>query len=305
MGLRDWGKSLKKIWDRTLDTTDATVDTAKHPESWANDLQTRAFKDKLALSESSFDSIFVHEMLDGTADKPEGTTTGAAILRKLEIFLVKVQADITAKTVRGDVADILTHINAVLNPNPAEAEVDNFKSIIAIADSLNTLQTEEAFLKALKDSDKQNNFDTLMAAWNYEERAQAITSKANFKDFFTFAASDSVAEIFNLGQGQQQAILRAKEADPVTALKATKQTLEFLNNKVEHIYVVEAEQEALKTATSLVGSYNLSMTVPKDTASLTKHYGGQALSSTIDYTGKTVESVGKGWKWFKNRYFRP
>tara|TARA_R110002126_G_scaffold13118_1_gene55969 strand:+ start:205922 stop:206863 length:942 start_codon:yes stop_codon:yes gene_type:complete len=308
MDFKNFGSKLKHTWtkvaDKTADAYEATVDAVKDSGQFAIDLQGKALHGKIETAALSWDAIFVDEMLDGTKSKPEGAPTGADILKSIEEMLVDAQANITTVGSGKKVAGVIKEINKALDStqNSAADYSAIYSAVTTLADGLGALSNDDKTQKALAKQDNAEGFANLVGMFDYQTRCEVVLARGNFTDLVALATADTTATVLSISAGQREAITNTANASSIEQVGAGRFILDVLKSKSSYIFVVDDEVEALAALNADVGTYNLSLSVPKNAAALTKHYGNQALSSTVDYTGRAVAATGKASNWVKDQF---
>jgi hypothetical protein len=308
MGFKDFGSKLKHTWtkvaDKTADAYEATVDAVKDSAQFAIDLQSKALHSKIETAALSWDAIFVDEMLDGTKDKSEGTPSGADILKSIEEILVDAQANITTIGSGKKVANVIKEINKALDrPQNSAADYSAiYTAVTTLAEGLEGLCDDEKTQKALAKQGNAEGFANLVDMFGYQTRCDAVLMRGKFNDLVILATADETAAVLSINAGQREAIANTANASSVEQVGAGRFILDVLKNKSSYIFIADDEAATLAALNADVGTYNMSLSVPKNAAALSKHYGNQALSSTVDYTGRAVAATGKASSWVKDQF---
>jgi|GEM_PF-3512459 len=308
MSIKDFGSKLKNTWtkvaDKTADAYEATLDAVKDSGKFAIELQSKALHSKIEAAALSWDAIFVDEMLDGTKHKPEGTPSGADILKSIEEILVDAQADITTIGSGKKVAKVIKDINKALDSKQDTAADYStiYNAVTAIVEGLDVLSDDEKTQKALAKQGNAQGFGNLLDMFGYQTRCIAVLKRGNFKDLVPLATADATAELLSINVAQREAIANTANASCIEQVSAGRFILDVLKNKSSYIFVADDEVATLSALNANVGTYNLSLSVPKNATALSKHYGNQALSSTVDYTGRAVAATGKASNWVKDQF---
>ena len=308
MGFKDFGSKLKNTWTKVADSTagayEATVDAVKDSGRFAIDLQCKALRNKIATAGLSWDSIFVDEMLDGTRNKPEGTPSGADILKSIEEMLVDAQADITTIGSGKKVAAVIKDINKALD-RPHDSAADYaaiYGAITNLSEGLDVLCDDAKTQKALAKQGNAEGFTNLVEMFDYQARCEGVVTRGNFNDLVTLAAAKPTGAVLSIDAAQQDAIVGTADAQSVQKVIAGRFILDVLKSNASYIYATDDDAETLAALNADVGSYNLSLSVPKNAAALSKHYASQAMNSTVDYTGRAVAATGKASSWVKDQF---
>lgn len=302
------GEALKDTWDvvsdKTVEIAEATVDAAKNADQTAVDLQVKALQNKIELAALSWDAIYVDEMLDGTKGQPEGAATGAAILKQLEKVLIKAQSRITTIATGEKVGNVLTSINEALDTdkNSAEAYATVYEALTKVNAGLTELSEDAKVQNAIAKQGNTETYNNLVAAFNYDGRCENVLARGNFNDLVLLATEETTADVLNI-KGDQVAAIKAvaSEDSSATLVGAGRYVLGVLNEKSATVFAFEDDADKISEVSNNIGTYNLSLSVPKDALSLTKHYGGQVLNATVDYTGKAISGTNKAVDWVKGQ----
>ncbi|MGN7501990.1 MAG: hypothetical protein ACTHPO_03350 [Alphaproteobacteria bacterium] len=296
------GDKLSKTWQRVADKTADISDSVKHMDTWAGDLQVKALKDKIAIAATGWDAIYADEMLVGKAAEDGLVSSGAVLLKQMKSVLssalVKLRVEADKQLILDTTAAIETALYA--DKKADDYLVNVYTGLSTAMKGLDEINDSPKILEALDKIDNKANYEALIGAYDYNARCENILVRANYKGLLEVAASDEAADVLSLKAEQQDMLKSMAEISGAEAVDVGNHILdEILVKRAQNVYAHLEDEATLSALNDKIGDYNLSVSVPKNTASYTKHYGGQLLGATTEYTGKALSATGKGYSWLK------
>lgn len=300
MKFKGLGDKLSKAWERAADKVEDVKDSVKNMDGWAGELQVKALKDKIAVAATSWDAIFVDEMLAGQGTQDGVLPTGATLLKGIKASLAKSLVKLRIEADKQMIVDTIAALDKALYADKKSpsylAEV--YTSVNEAMKNMVEIEAAPKILEAMDKQDCRADFENLVASYDFETRCANVLSRANYKGLITLAGSDEARETLYLRDNQQETINALMDIEGSEAVQAGNYVLDEILVKRAELIISHLEDETnLSKFNDLVGDYNMSVNLPKD--AMAKHYGGQLWGATEEYTGKMLGAAGKGYSWLK------
>lgn len=283
------GQALEKGQKVGASLQDQYQAVKDNPEAVANQLEISAFKDRVVQAKENWLSVYIDETLNGAK---EGEATGLDILNKLQNILTSVGAEIKTVTDRRAVADVITALSAVTSADKDKVSLDDLYVAIdsAVSDVI-SISTNDKLLAQLTKMDKADEFVSLVAGYNYQERCMTVANKCKSQKLCELAESKA-AETLNVSifsDVTEETLGKDRVKQSVSILKTLEGTID--DNMPKDLS--ETQKSALYDLSEDFASYNLSMSVSKTAKAITSHYGSQITNSAKAITGQALNWIAK------------